>query len=48
MDSLDMIEVVYELEERFAVQIPEEKIRKVSTFGGMVDGLSEALGSHSG
>jgi len=43
LDSLDMIEVVYEIEERFDVQIPEEKVREITTFAEIVDGLSEAL-----
>jgi acyl carrier protein len=43
LDSLDMIEVVYEIEERFDVQIPEEKVREITTLDQIVDGLSEAL-----
>jgi len=43
LDSLDMIEVVYEVEDRFDVQIPEEKIKEISTFGQIVDGLHAAL-----
>ena len=38
-----MIEVVYEIEERFDVQIPEEKVREIVTLDQIVDGLSEAL-----
>ena len=47
LDSLDMIEVVYEVEERFDVQIPEEKIKEITTFGQVVDGLHAALESKS-
>ena len=43
LDSLDMIEVVYEIEERFDVQIPEEKVREITTLDQIVDGLTEAL-----
>jgi len=43
LDSLDMIEVVYEVEDRFDVQIPEEKIKEIATFGQIVDGLHTAL-----
>jgi acyl carrier protein len=43
LDSLDMIEVVYEVEDRFDVQIPEEKIKEITTFGQIVDGLQAAL-----
>jgi acyl carrier protein len=43
LDSLDMIEVVYEVEERFNVQIPEEKLKEIATFDQIVDGLHAAL-----
>ncbi len=43
LDSLDMIEVVYELEEKFDVQIPEERVKEIQTFGEIIDGLHEAL-----
>ena len=43
LDSLDMIEVVYEVEDRFDVQIPEDKIKEITTLGEIVDGLSAAL-----
>ena len=45
LDSLDMIEVVYEVEERFDVQIPEERLKEITTFGQIVDGLEAALQS---
>ena len=43
LDSLDMIEVVYEIEDRFDVQIPEEAIQEIVTFGQVVDGLYAAI-----
>lgn len=43
LDSLDMIEVVYEVEERFDVQIPEERLKEIVTFDQIVDGLFAAL-----
>ncbi|MEM8885621.1 MAG: acyl carrier protein [Planctomycetota bacterium] len=43
LDSLDMIEVVYEVEDHFDVQIPEESIKDIQTFQQVVDGLGEAL-----
>ena len=43
LDSLDMIEVVYEVEDRFDVQIPEDKIKDITTFGEIVEGLHAAL-----
>lgn len=46
LDSLDMVEVVYEMEDRFDVQIPEEKIAEIRTFGQIVDGLHGAVESN--
>ena len=43
LDSLDMIEVVYEVEDHFDVQIPEDRVRTIRTFGEIVDGLHAAL-----
>jgi len=43
LDSLDMIEVVYEVEDAFDVQIPEASIREIRTFDQVVDGLHAAL-----
>ena len=43
LDSLDMIEVVYEVEDHFDVQIPEESIKDIQTFQQVVDGLSAAI-----
>jgi acyl carrier protein len=43
LDSLDMIEVVYELEDSFDVQIPEEKVQEITTFQQVVDGLHAAV-----
>ena len=47
LDSLDMVEVVYELEDRFDVQIPEDKIAEIRTFGEVVDGLHSAVEAKS-
>ena len=43
LDSLDMIEVVYEVEERLNVQIPEDRIKEITTFGQVIDGLYAAI-----
>jgi acyl carrier protein len=43
LDSLDMIEVVYEMEDRFDVQIPEERIQEITTFDQIVEGLHAAI-----
>ncbi|MHC4450925.1 MAG: acyl carrier protein [Planctomycetota bacterium] len=43
LDSLDMIEVVYEVEDHFDVQIPEDSIKEIRTFQQVVDGLHQAM-----
>ena len=48
LDSLDMIEVVYEVEDHFDVQIPEESIKEIRTFQQVVDGLHAALEAKAG
>jgi len=48
LDSLDMIEVVYELEDRFDVQIPEDRIQQIRTFSEVVDGLLAAITAKTG
>jgi len=45
LDSLDMIEVVYEVEDHFDVQIPEDSIKEIRTFQQVVDGLHAAMSS---
>lgn len=47
LDSLDLIEVVYEVEDRFDVQIPEDRIKEIRTFQQIVDGLHDALEAKS-
>lgn len=36
-DSLDLVELVMELEEEFNVQIPEEEAEKIQTVGSAID-----------
>lgn len=43
LDSLDMIEVVYEIEDRFDVQIPEDRVQEIRTFAEVVEGLQAAI-----
>ena len=47
LDSLDMIEVVYEVEDHFDVQIPEDSIKEIRTFQQVVDGLHAAMSAKS-
>ncbi len=48
LDSLDMVEVVYELEDRFDVQISEDRIESIRTFQQVVDGLHAAIEAKPG
>ncbi|MHC4224708.1 MAG: acyl carrier protein [Planctomycetota bacterium] len=48
LDSLDMIEVVYELEDTFDVQIPEDRVQEITTFQQVVDGLQAAIEAKAG
>lgn len=38
-DSLDAVEIIMELEDRFEVQIPDEMSEQVKTVGQIVDGV---------
>jgi len=43
VDSLRAITILYELEERFDIEIPNEVIEKISTVGDVVDCLRGIL-----
>ena len=43
-DSLQMVEVVMELEEEFGVEIDDEDAQKMRTVGEVVDGMCGLLG----
>lgn len=40
-DSLDIVELIMEIEEEFEIEIPDEDIKKMSTVGDMVEYLKE-------
>lgn len=42
-DSLDIVEVVMELEEEFDVEMPDEEVEKMETVGHMIDWITEQL-----
>lgn len=42
-DSLDIVELVMALEERFGIQIPDEDAEKIATVGDAVDYIKENL-----
>jgi len=50
-DSLDLVEVVMALEERFDISVPEDKLDGITTVGEAVDlviGIADANGAGNG
>ncbi len=47
-DSLDIVELVMELEEEFGITIPEEEADKVRTVGDAIQHIEAALNSGAG
>lgn len=43
VDSLDRIELVFELESAFGIEIPDQEIAKVETVGDVVSRIDEVL-----
>ena len=43
IDSLDRIELVFELESEFGIEIPDQEIAQVQTVGDVVRRLEEAM-----
>lgn len=43
MDSLDALNLVFELEEEFDVEIPDDKAFEMKTIGNMVEGIGKLL-----
>ncbi len=42
-DSLDIVELVMELEEEFDIQIPDDQAEKIKTVGEAVDYIDKAI-----
>jgi acyl carrier protein len=42
-DSLDIVELVMELEEEFDIQIPDDQAEKIKTVGEAVDYIEQAI-----
>ena len=40
-DSLDLVELIMELEEKFSIQVPDEMAEKIVTVGDAVDYIQE-------
>jgi acyl carrier protein len=47
VDSLDSLTIVFALEERFDISIPDEAVRQMRTVGDVVDGLQHALSAQA-
>ena len=43
ISSLDAITIVYEIEEEFGVEVPNEELEKLKTVGDIVDGMGALL-----
>lgn len=43
-DSLDIIEIVMAVEERFSIAVPDEMAERVSTVGDLFETLADLLG----
>lgn len=46
LDSLDLVELVMECEEKFGVEIPEKKLHSVSTVEDIMKLIDELVGSN--
>ena len=47
VDSLDKINISFEVEEAFNVEIPDEALGTIKTVGDMVDGVAKLAAAHS-
>lgn len=43
-DSLDKVEIIMNVEERFSISVPDEVAERVSTVGDLFETLAEILG----
>jgi acyl carrier protein len=46
IDSLDKINISFEVEEAFSIEIPDEALGTIKTVGDMVRGVSELRSNH--
>jgi acyl carrier protein len=46
VDSLDKINICFEVEETFNVEIPDEALGSIKTVGDMVDGVTKLASAH--
>jgi acyl carrier protein len=43
LDSLDRVSLAFDIEERYEIEIPEDKLGQIKTVNDMVAGIEEAL-----
>jgi acyl carrier protein len=43
LDSLDRVSLAFDIEEKYDIEIPEEKLGKIKTVKDMVTGIEDAL-----
>ena len=43
LDSLDRVSLAFDIEEKYEIEIPEEKLGQIKTVNDMVAGIEEAL-----
>ena len=48
MDSLDALNLVFELEEEFNITIPDEQVFEMKTVGQMAEGIEKLMAGDSG
>jgi acyl carrier protein len=43
LDSLDRVSIAFDLEEKYDIEIPEDKLGQIKTVNDMVTGIEEAV-----
>ena len=43
LDSLDRVSLAFDIEEKYDIEIPEEKLEQIKTVDDMVTGIEEAV-----
>ncbi len=43
MDSLDAMNLIFELEEEFDIEVPDDKVTEMKTIGEMVEGIEKLI-----
>jgi len=48
VDSLDRVSLAFDIEEKYEIEIPEDKLGQIKTVGDMVRGIEDAVRQKSG